>query len=170
VTYNHPGNTFNLRRVTMKAGERLRDYTNWFFENRNNCVSIRDDQVVDSYKKGLRDRKVFEKIHESGATKVAPLMEVVNKLIDTEEAPVNQFDHDGKLDADTSSAAGDPSSKFLKRPPEVLVADGCRPSTFNVEEFNAVLDSPCTFHEGGTHIVRECQQFKRAFRMPEDPK
>jgi hypothetical protein len=170
ATYNRPGNTFNLGRVTMKPGERLRDYTNRFFENRNTCVGVRDDQVVDSYKKGLRDRKVFEKIHESGATKVAPLMEVVNKLIDTEEAPVNQFDHDGKLDADTSSAAGDPSSKFLKRPPEVLVADGCRPSTFNVEEFNAVLDSPCTFHEGGTHIVRECQQFKRAFRMPEDPK
>jgi hypothetical protein len=148
VTYNHPGNTFNLRRVTMNAGERLRDYTNWFFENRNNCVSIRDDQVVDSYKKGLRDRKVFEKIHESGATKVAPLMEVVNKLIDTEEALVNQFDHDGKQDAGTSGAAGDSSSKFRKRPSEVLVADGCRPSMFNVEEFNAVPDSPCTLHEG----------------------
>jgi hypothetical protein len=33
-----------------------------------------------------------------------------------------------------------------------------------------VLDSPCTFHKGGTHTVRECQQFKRAFRTPEDPK
>jgi hypothetical protein len=80
----------------MKAGERLRDYTNWFFENRNSCVGARVDQVVDSYNRGLRDRKVFEKIHESGATKVAPLMEVVNKLIDTEEALVNQFDHDDK--------------------------------------------------------------------------
>jgi hypothetical protein len=42
--------------------------------------------------------------------------------------------------------------------------------TFNVEEFNAVLDSPYTFHEGGAHTVHECQQFKRAFRTPEDPK
>jgi hypothetical protein len=33
-----------------------------------------------------------------------------------------------------------------------------------------VLNSPCTFHEGGTHIVRECQQFTRAFRVSEDPK
>jgi hypothetical protein len=33
---------------------------------------------------GLRDRMV------------APLMEVINKLIDIEEALVNQFDHDGK--------------------------------------------------------------------------
>jgi hypothetical protein len=148
----------------------LREYTNRFFENRNTCVSVRDDQVVDSYKKGLRDRKVFEKIHESGATKVASLMEVVNKLIDTEEALVNQFDHNGKQDAGTSGAAGDSGSKFRKRPSEVLVADGRRPSTFNVEEFNVVLDSPCTFHEGGTHTVRECQQFKRAFRTPEDPK
>jgi hypothetical protein len=43
-------------------------------------------------------------------------------------------------------------------------------TTFNVEEFNAVFDNPCTFHEGGTHTVRECQQFKRAFHMPEDSK
>jgi hypothetical protein len=73
----------------MKAGERLRDYTNRFFKNRNTCVGVRDDQVVDSSKKGHRDRKVFKKIHESGATKVAPLIEVINKLIDTEEALVN---------------------------------------------------------------------------------
>jgi hypothetical protein len=40
----------------------------------------------------------------------------------------------------------------------------------HVDEFNAVLDSPCTFHEGATHTIRECQQFKRVFRTPEDPK
>jgi hypothetical protein len=28
VTYNRPGNAFNLGRVTMKADEPLRDYTN----------------------------------------------------------------------------------------------------------------------------------------------
>jgi hypothetical protein len=170
TTYNRPGNAFNLGRVTMKPGERLRDYTNRFFENRNTCVGVRDDQVVDSYKKGLRDCKVFKKIHESGAAAVALLMEVVNKLIDTEEALVNQFDHDGKQDAGTCGAAGDASSKFRKRSSGVLAADGRRPSAFNVEEFNTVLDSPCTFHEGGTHTIRECQQFKRVFRVPEDPK
>jgi hypothetical protein len=125
--YNRPGNTFNLKSVTMKPGKRLRDYTNWFFENRNTYVGVRDDQVVDSYKKGLRDRKVFEKIHESGAAMVAALMEVINKLIDREEALVNQFDHDGKQDAGTSGAAGDPSLKFRKQPSEVLVVDECRP-------------------------------------------
>jgi hypothetical protein len=154
----------------MKAGEQLRDYTNRFFENRNTCVGNRDDQVVDRYKKGLRDHKVFEKIHKSGATKFAPLMEVFNKLIDTEEALVNQFDHDGKQGAGTSGTAGDSNSKFRKRPSEVLAADGRRPSTFNVEEFHMVLDSLCMFHEGGTHTVRECQLFKRVFRTPEDPK
>jgi hypothetical protein len=61
-------------------------------------------------------------------------MEVVNKLINTEEALVNQFDHDGKQDADTSGAAGDSSSKFRKRPSVILTVDGCRPSTFNIED------------------------------------
>jgi hypothetical protein len=88
--------------------------------------------------------------------KVAPLMEVVKKLIDTEEALVNQFNHDDKQDAGTSGAAGDSRSKFRKRPSEILAADRHRPSTFNVNEFNVVLDSPYMFHEGGTHTVREC--------------
>jgi hypothetical protein len=96
----------------MKPGERLRDYTNRFFENRNTCVGVRDDQVVNNYKKGLRDHKVFEKIHESGTTTVAPLMEVLNKLIDTEEALVNQFDHDSKQVVGTPGTAGDAGSKF----------------------------------------------------------
>jgi hypothetical protein len=97
-------------------------------------------------------------------------MEVVNKLIDTEEALVNQFDQDDKQDAGTSGAAEDSSSKFRKRPLEVLAADGHRSSSFNIEEFNAVLDNPCTFHEGGTDTVHECQQLKRAFRTPDDEK
>jgi hypothetical protein len=52
-------------------------------------------------------------------------MEVVNKLINTEEALANQFDHDYKQDAGTSGAAGDSCSKFRKRPSELLAADGC---------------------------------------------
>jgi hypothetical protein len=148
ATYNRPRNTFNLGRVTMKTNERLRDYTNWFFENCNSCVGVRDDQVVESYKKGIIDRKIFEKIHESRATTIAALMDVVNKRIDTDEALVNQFDSDAKRDAGTSGTVGDSSSKMCKRLSEVVAAEGRRPSTFNVDEFNAALNSPCTFHEG----------------------
>jgi hypothetical protein len=43
ATYNHPGNAFNLGRVTMKTGERLRNYTNRFIKNRNTCVGVRDN-------------------------------------------------------------------------------------------------------------------------------
>jgi hypothetical protein len=71
---------------------------------------------VDSYKKDIRDRKIFEKIHESGATTVATLMEVVNKLIDTDEALVNQFDSDAKRVVGASGTASDSSSKVRKRP------------------------------------------------------
>jgi hypothetical protein len=52
----------------------------------------------------------------------------------------------------------------------VLAADGRRPSTFNIDEFNAVLDSPYTFNEGATHTVRECTQFKRVLCTPDDLK
>jgi hypothetical protein len=170
VTYNRPADAFNLGRVTMKTGERLHDYTNRFFENCNTCVGVRDDHVMDSYKKGIRNRKVFEKIHESSATTVASLMEVVNKLIDTDEVLVNQFDSNAKHDIRTFGSTADPSSKLRKRPSEVLAADGCRPSMFNVDEFNAALDSPCLFHEGATHTVCECTEFNRVFRTPDNPK
>jgi hypothetical protein len=32
----------------MKPGERFRDYTNQFFENRNTCVGVPDKQVIDN--------------------------------------------------------------------------------------------------------------------------
>jgi hypothetical protein len=146
----------------MKSNERLRDYTNQFFENRNTC-GVRDDQVTDSYKKGIRDCKIFEKIHKSGATTVATLMEVMNKLIDTDEALVNQLDSDAKRNVGTSGTASDPSSKLRKWPSEVLTIEGHQPSTFNAEEFNEVLDSPSTSHVGATHTVHKCSQIMRVF-------
>jgi hypothetical protein len=98
---------------------------------------------------------VFEKIHESGATTVATLMEVVHKLIDIDKPLVNQFDSDTKRDVWSSGTATDPSSKLRKRSSEVLMADKHHLSTFNIDEFNVVLNSPYTFHKGGTHTVRE---------------
>jgi hypothetical protein len=110
ATYNRLGNAFNLGRVTIKTNKRLYEYTNQFFENRNTCIGVKDDQVIEIYKKGVKDHKIFEKIHESGATIVASLMDVVNKLINTNEALVNQFDFDTKCDAGTSGTVGDPTS------------------------------------------------------------
>jgi hypothetical protein len=117
----------------MKPKEWLRDYTNRFFENRNTCVSVRDDQVVDSYKK-------------AGATTIPALMDVVNMLINTDKAMVNQFDYNIGRDTGTSDTTGDSSSKLHKRPFEVLATEGRRPSMFNLKEFNVALDSPCGFH------------------------
>jgi hypothetical protein len=52
-------------------------------------------------------------------------MEVVNKLINTNDALVNQFDSHAKCDTGTSAAATDIGSKLCKQPSEVLAADGC---------------------------------------------
>jgi hypothetical protein len=97
-------------------------------------------------------------------------MELVNKLMDTDEAMVNHFDYDVRCSAGTPGTTENSSSKLRKRPSEVLAVEGRRPSMFNLEEFNAALDRPCGFHGGATHTVRECSQFKRAFFIPEDPK
>jgi hypothetical protein len=50
-------------------------------------------------------------------------VEVVNKLIDTDEALVNQFDSDAKCDTGTSTTTTDLGSKLCKQPSEVLAAD-----------------------------------------------
>jgi hypothetical protein len=52
-------------------------------------------------------------------------MGVFNKLIDTDEAMVNQFDADTGRNAGTSGTVGDSGSKLSKRPSEVLAAEGC---------------------------------------------
>jgi hypothetical protein len=75
----------------MRPKETLRDYTDRFFENHNKLVGLKDDHVMDYYKKGIKDLKLFEKIHEAGATTIVDVMMVVNKLVDTQDAVVYQF-------------------------------------------------------------------------------
>jgi hypothetical protein len=41
---------------------------------------------------------------------------------------------------------------------------------FNQEEFNAALGNTCGFHEGASHTICECSQFKKAFSTSEDYK
>jgi hypothetical protein len=67
VTYNHPGNAFNLRRVTMKPDERLRDYTNRSFENEtleitttNACFGASAVMVAEAKKVDLSDLAIPE--------------------------------------------------------------------------------------------------------------
>jgi len=81
ATYSRPSNTHHLSWVTMRPKETLRDYTDRFFENRNKLAGVKDDDVIQYY--------------EAGATTIADLMAIVNKLVDTQEAVVNQFSKDG---------------------------------------------------------------------------
>ena len=99
----------------MRHKESLRDYTDRFFENRNQLVGVKDEDVIQYYKKGITNLKLFEKIHEAGATTITDLMAYVEKLVDTQDAIVNQFQ--GDKAADTPAAptfAGD--TKTHKRP------------------------------------------------------
>jgi hypothetical protein len=60
-TYNCPDNAFNLGRVTMKPGERLRDYTNRFFENRNTCVGVATTRSSTATRKVSRTARSFKR-------------------------------------------------------------------------------------------------------------
>jgi hypothetical protein len=62
VTYNNRlGNTQHLARVQMKKDESLRNYTNHFFENRNQLASAKDKDVIIYYEKGVTNLKLFKK-------------------------------------------------------------------------------------------------------------
>jgi hypothetical protein len=101
----------------MRSDLTLREYTNRYFENRN----IKDDDVIAYYKKGITKIKLFEKIHEADAKTISDLMAYVDKLVNTQDAVMHDFngeDHD------------DRGTRSCKRSGEAYVADPPRPSTF----------------------------------------
>jgi hypothetical protein len=97
VTYNRLGNTHHLARVRMRRDETLREYTNRYFENRNTLTGVKDEDVITYYKKGITNIKLFEKMHEVDVHTIADLMAYVDKLVDTQDAVMHDFnreDHD----------------------------------------------------------------------------
>jgi hypothetical protein len=97
VTYNRPGNTHHLARVRMRRDETLREYTNRYFENRNNLDSVKDEDIIAYYKKGVTNIKLFEKVHKAHVHTITDLMAYVDKLVDTQDTVMHDFkeeDHD----------------------------------------------------------------------------
>jgi hypothetical protein len=121
TTYNRPGNTYHLARVRMRCDETLREYTNRYFENRNTLAGVKDEDVIAYYKKGVTNIKLFEKIHEADAHTIADLMVYVDKLVDTQDAVMHDFNVGGQDDGGYMSR---------KRSGEAYMADPPRPSTF----------------------------------------
>jgi hypothetical protein len=83
----------------MKSDETLRDYTNRYFENRNTLAGVKDDDVIAYYKKEITNIKLFEKIHEADTKTIGDLMAYVDKLVDTQDAVMHDFngeDHDDR--------------------------------------------------------------------------
>jgi hypothetical protein len=98
----------------MRSDETLQEYTNHYFKNRNTLAGVKDDDVIAYYKKGITNIKLFEKNHEADAKTNGDLMAYVDKLVDTQDAVMHDFngeDHD------------DRSTRSRKRSGEAYVAD-----------------------------------------------
>jgi hypothetical protein len=161
ATYNHPGNTHHLARVRMRRDETLRDYANRYFENRNTLAGVKDEDVITYYKKGITNIKLFKKIHEANAHTITNLMAYVDKLVDTQDAVMHDFngeDHD------------DEGNRLRKRSGEADMADPPRTSTFLEGDFNMVMEDQCQFHRDAKHTMRECEQLKHALGVPSESK
>jgi hypothetical protein len=132
----------------MRSDETLGEYTNRYFENCNTLASVKDDNVIAYYKKGITNIKLFKNIHEADAKTIGDLMVYVDKLVDTQDAVMNDFngeDHD------------DRGTKSRKRSGEAYVTDPPRPSTFLEGDFNMVMDDQCQFHHDAKHTMGECE-------------
>jgi hypothetical protein len=115
----------------MRRDETLREYTNCYFENRNALASVKDEDFIGYYKKGVANIKLFEKIHEADGHTITDLMAYADKLVDTQDMVMHDFkgeDHD------------DGGSRSCKRSGEVYATDPPRPSTFLKGDFNMVMD------------------------------
>jgi hypothetical protein len=146
ATYNRHGNTNHLVRVQMRRDETLQEYTNRYFQNRNTLAGVKDEDVIAYYKKGVINIKLFEKIHEADAHTITDHMVYVNRLVDTQDVVMHDFngeDHD------------DGGNRSRKRCGEVYATDPPRPSAFLENDFNMVMDDQCQFHRDAKHIMGE---------------
>jgi hypothetical protein len=137
----------------MRCDETLREYTNRYFENRNTLTGVKDEDVITYYKKGITNIKLFEKIHEANAHTISDLMAYVDKLVDTQDAVMHDFNKEDH---------GDGGTRSRKCSTEAYVTNPPRPSTFLEGDFNMVMDDQCQFHHDAKHTMRECEQLKRA--------
>jgi hypothetical protein len=145
----------------MRSDETLCKYTNRYFENCNTLAGVKDNDVIAYYKKGITNIKLFEKIHEADAKTISDLMAYVDKLVDTQDAVMHDFngeDHD------------DRGARSRKRSGIAYVTDPPKPSTFLEGDFNMVMDDQCQFRRDAKHTMRECEQLKRALGVPSTSK
>jgi hypothetical protein len=145
----------------MRRDETSREYTNRYFENCNTLAGVKDEDVIAYYKKRITNIKLFEKIHEADAHTIADLMAYVDKLVDTQEAVMHDFNGEDHNDR---------GNRSRKRSGEAYMADPPRPSTFLEGDFNMVMDDQCQFHRDAKHTMRECEQLKCALGVPSDSK
>jgi hypothetical protein len=160
-TYNRPGNTHHLARVRIRSDETIREYTNRYFENRNSLIGVKDDDVIAYYKKGITNIKLFEKIHKADAKTITDFMAYVDKLVNTQDAVMHDYNGEDPDDRGTRSR---------KRSGEAYITDPPRPSTFLEGDFNIVMDDQWQFHRDAKHTMRECEQLKRALGVPSTSK
>jgi hypothetical protein len=161
ATYNQPSNTHCLTKVRMRRDETLREYTNCYFENRNTLAGVKDEDIITYYKKGVTYIKLFEKIHEADAHTIADLMAYVDKLVDTQDAVMHDFNGEDRDD-------GGNRSRTISG--EAYMVDPPRPSTFLEVDFHMVMDDQCQFHRDAKHTMRECEQLKHALGVPSESK
>jgi hypothetical protein len=143
----------------MSRDETLCEYTNCYFKNRNTLAGVKDEDVIAYYKKGNTNIKLFEKIHEADAHTIGDLMVYVDKLVNTQDAVMHEFNGEDHDDGGTRSC---------KRSGEAYLTDPPRPSTFLEGDFNMVMDNQ--FHCDAKHTMRECEQLKHALGVPSTSK
>jgi hypothetical protein len=74
---------------------------------------------------------LFQKIHEADAKSIGNLMAYVDKLVDTQDAVMHDFNREDHNDR---------GARSRKRSGEAYVTDPPRPSTFLEGDFNMVMD------------------------------
>jgi hypothetical protein len=137
----------------MRRDETLHEYTNRYFVNRNTLAGVKDEDDIAYYKKGITNIKLFEKIHEADAHTSCDLMAYVDKLVDTQDAVMHDFNGEDRDDGGTRSRMHF-GKAYVTNPP--------RTSTFLEGDFNMVMDDQCQFHCDAKHTMRECEQLKCA--------
>jgi hypothetical protein len=151
--YSRSGNEVDLHVVQQRPGESLRSFIQWFSQVQNTIPHISNAYVVVTFRHGMRDEKMLEKLATHEVKNVSKLFSLADKCVRAAEGcawhsqPTPEVGKAGKPEVD---AAAQSSGKNMNRKKKK-----CQPS-------DSDEGGPwCPVNNSRHHSAEECREIKK---------
>jgi hypothetical protein len=87
------GTRMDLALIKQKQGKTLREYMRRFFEKRATVVDVTEKEVIDTFRDGFYDDRLFQYFGRARPTNITKLKEMITHWEDEEDKARNRFKH-----------------------------------------------------------------------------